>query len=512
MTLEAHREYIGVLLRELPDAQLVETHISSVILTRDRVYKFKKPVDYGFLDYSTLQKRHHCCLEELRVNRRGAASLYLGVVAVTGSSAVPVLEGEGEVIDYGVKMRRFDAAMQLDRLADAGGLDADAADTLAAFIASYHRGCEPVAAPSAYGTPERVLAPMRENFEMLGGLLENGALAEKLGRLEQWTLDMHARLTPLLLKRKAEGYVRECHGDLHLHNLAWHHGAPLLFDAIEFNPYLSHIDVISDLAFLLMDLDYRGLAPLGSRLLSLYLEHTGDYEGVRLLRFYQCYRAMVRAKVLALTAAQQDGTQKALTLVEMRRYVDLAAGYMQRRLPSLTLTCGPSGSGKSTVALMLVQRCGALRIRSDRERLRLFGGAPDRYAPEATAAVYGRLLEIAVQLIEAGIPVIVDATFLKRDQREPFARLAETFGVPCILMQLRCDPERMRERLEARRRNETDPSEADAAVLRGQLEGIEPPGDTEGERFTVSCDSRETMSRDVAALARRLCGESYSGE
>ena len=510
--MHAHEQLVATLLRELPDAQLVETHISSVILSRDLVYKLKKPVDFGFLDYSTLAKRHHCALEELRSNRRGAPQLYLGLVTITGSVDVPVIEGEGEVIDYAVKMRRFEERDQLDHVVDAGRMGIEAMDDLAAMIAAFHQNAAPVASETEFGEPEVLLHPMIENFDYFDLLLDDDGVSATLADLKVWTLNTFEHLKPLLQSRKAAGYIRECHGDMHLHNMAYYHGELILFDAIEFNPNLSHIDVISDLAFLLMDLEYRGLYGFSRRLLNAYLEITGDYGSVTLLRFYKLYRAMVRAKVEALRAAQHPGGEAYdAILAGVKRYIGLARSYTQSGTPFLAITHGYSGSGKSSAALMAVEAYGAVRIRSDVERMRLFrtpcagagysGVGGGIYTPEATRRTYDRLLELAATVVKGGTPVVVDATFLKRWQRTLFESLAESLGVAYVILEMACDEAVLYERVERRRQEGRDVSEADRSVLQRQIETGEllEAGEL-AYAHTIDCTTMEGMKESVLGV------------
>ena len=507
MEMYEHEALVANLLKELPDAQLIQTHISSVILARDIVYKLKKPVDFGFLDYSTLSKRHHCALEELRCNRRVAPQLYLGLVTITGSVEVPTIEGDGEVIDYAVKMRRFDERDQLDHVVDDNRMPIEATEKIAALIAAFHQAAEVVDAEARFGEPEVLLHPMLENFDYFDLLLDDDATNALLADLKVWTLQTYERLKPVLKTRKAKGFIRQCHGDLHLHNMAYYRGELIAFDAIEFNPDLSHIDVISDLAFLLMDLEYRGLQRYSRRLLNAYLEITGDYAAVALLRFYKTYRAMVRAKVEALRAAQhREGRDEILAGV--KRYIALAQSYMKPGEPYLAITHGVSGSGKSSAALMAVEAFGALRIRSDVERMRLFrpeGGPADSsgieegiYSQEATEATYRYLAVLAKVVIESALPVVVDATFLRLLQRKSFEELAHILGVEYQIMTMACDEAVVRGRLIRRREEGSDVSEADEGVLRRQLQSAEPLDERE-RRYAryIPCATLEQMREAI---------------
>jgi len=487
-------------------ADLIQTHISSVIATGDTVYKLKKPVDFGFLDYSTLERRKHFCEEEVRINSRFAPQLYMGVVAVTGSVEYPQLGGEGDPIEYAVKMHRFAPEEQLDTIVTSSGLTDGQCDAIADSAAMLHAGAVPVENGSDFGSPERVLAPMTENFDLMASLERNEVLSADVSALKAWTEAEHARLKPILIERRRKGCIRECHGDLHLHNMAIYRGNLLLFDAIEFNPYLNHIDVISDLAFLLMDLEYRGLFAQSRRILNRYLEHTGDYAAVALLPFYKTYRAMVRAKVLALHASQQvpDKERESL-LLEIRRYIALAKTYGEKGERFLVITHGLSGAGKSTFALDLVEQLGALRLRSDVERMRLFPrkeGTEDIYTAEATKRTYARLESLAEAVLRGGVPVVADATFLRVAYRRQFRILAERLGLPLLILDITCDDAELKRRLRRRVMENSDVSEADIAVLETQKRFAEPLKDEEKDFvMTISC-SESAVAEKVSVRFR----------
>ncbi|BAF71818.1 AAA family ATPase [Sulfurovum sp. NBC37-1] len=502
MSIEKHNILIRNLIRYLKpqcDTQLLQTHISTVILCGDTVYKLKKPVDFGFLDYSTLKKRHLYCMEELRINKRYAPKLYLGIVKITGSIENPEIEGDGKVLDYAVKMRRFEQRNQLDHIADDGRLEIEMAEKIAEMLAGIHTGLESVDPASAYGDPNALYAPMKENFEQLA-ILDTERFSRKKDAVEMWTYREFNRLRKVLKKRKREGFIRECHGDLHLHNMALYKGKMILFDAIEFNPNLNHIDVISDLAFLLMDLEYRGLFRHSRRVLNRYLELTGDYEGVEVLNFYKTYRAMVRAKVSALRAAQTGkGKEYEAILDEVEGYMDLAIKYTEKTDLFLALTHGFSGSGKSTCALMSVESYGALRIRSDRERMRLFGpngekGIEEKYSPDANRKTYERLAKLALVVLRAGLPVVVDATFLKQWQRKLFEQLSVEQDIPFRILDLQCDTEVIRDRIKKRTKLGNDISEADTNILEMQIKNAEELSEDELKyQKIIDCSSMESM-------------------
>jgi aminoglycoside phosphotransferase family enzyme/predicted kinase len=502
--------------------RLVETHISWVLLTGPHAYKVKKPVDLGFLDFSTLDQRQRACEEELRLNRRLAADLYQAVVPITGSLEEPRMGGVGEALEYAVRMRQFDPEQQLDRVLARGELQARTMDRLAARLAAFHADIPAAGAERPFGTPEAVATPMRENFRQIRPRVTDPADLTRLDRLAQWTETHLAALHASLATRKRDGFVRECHGDLHLANMALDRdrdGEVIVFDCIEFNPNLRWIDVMSEMAFLTMDLTERGRPDLAARCLNGYLEHTGDYSGLGVLRLYQVYRAMVRAKIAAIRLSQEDpqGSEAEATRGELRGYLDLARAYTEPAHPFLAVTRGVSGSGKTTLTQPLLERLSGVRIRSDVERKRLFGLAPlERsgsalsagiYTAEASVRTYARLEELAAGVLRAGLPVFVEATFLRRDSRERMRALAAREGVPFALLDFRADPRTLRDRVAHRQAQASDASEADVAVLENQLASREPLGaDESAGLLVVDTEARpepEVLAARLAELTRK---------
>ncbi|WP_456414523.1 bifunctional aminoglycoside phosphotransferase/ATP-binding protein [Thiolapillus sp.] len=458
--------------------RLVETHISWVLLTGDYAYKIKKPVNLGFLDFSTLEKRRFYCEEEVRLNRRLAADYYLDVVPVTGAVERPHWGGTGEVMEYAVKMRQFPQEAQLDRMLDQGWLEPGYMNAFARLIADFHDKVS-VAGPSGnYGSPEHVYHPVAGNFTQLETLCTTAGLSSQLKKLQRWSRESFAAMKPVFAQRKAQGFVRECHGDMHLRNMAWIDGQPLVFDCIEFNPDLRWIDVVNEIAFLVMDLLQRRQPELAWRFLNAYLEIGGDYAGMRLLSFYLTYRAMVRAKVAAIRASQAgiEAKDKIVAGQELETYLQLAEQCSRKRRPMLLITRGLSASGKSTLTGALLEKLGAIRIRSDVERKRLFGLARnDRaqssfgkgiYSSSASDQTYARLLQLADMLLEAGFPVIVDAAFLQPEQRKPFQALAAARRLPYAILELRASKNTLRQRI---RRRPKGVSDADLEVLEQQF-------------------------------------------
>ena len=499
--------------------ELLQTHISCVLLAGDYAYKIKKPVNLGFLDFSTLAARKHYCEEELRLNRRTAPELYLDVLAIGGSESAPLLGGGGAAIEYALRMRRFAQEDLLDRIARRGALMPQHIDALARGLAAFHAKIERAGAAQAYGSPERILAPALQNFEQTLPLLSAKADIAQLARLRDWTAREHEALAAVFAARKRAGWVRECHGDLHLGNVALLEGVPTPFDAIEFNPDFRWTDVINEIAFLVMDLLDHGLPRLAFRFLNAYLEHTGDYAGLRVLRFYLVYRALVRAKVSCMRAHQAGVTahEKSEVEREYRRHLHLAERLAARAHAALLIVHGPSGSGKTTIAQNLLEALGAVRLRSDVERKRLFGVAAEArtgsplgaglYAPEASRRTYARLAELARAVLAAGHPVIVDAAFLERAERERFAALARETGASFLIASCTASPATLRARVAERERAARDASEAGLAVLEHQLATAEPLAPEEAGYTMTFVAERGAAAPEAAALARRLALE-----
>ena len=502
--------------------ELIETHISYLLLAGDYAYKIKKPVNLGFLDFSSLEARHFYCNEELRLNRRTAPALYLGVIPITGSEAAPALEGGGVALEYAVKMRRFPQEALLDRLARRNLLQREHIDALAATLARFHAAIDRAAGDNQAGSAQAVLAPALQNFDQIRELLDHGPVLTALDALREWTESEHARLTDSFEARWREGFVRECHGDLHLGNVALIDGVPTPFDGIEFNATFRWIDVMNEIAFMVMDLLDHGLSRFAFHFLNGYLELTGDYGGLRVLRFYLVYRAMVRAKV-ALIRAQQSAVGDGDAAEKRRRteqdfvhHIALAGALSATAKPALILMHGVSGSGKSTVAGTLLERLGAVRLRSDVERKRLHGLPPAArtgaglegaiYTADDTERTYRRLADLAQVGMEAGFPIIVDATCLKRWQRDQFRRLAANDGVPFAIVSCIAPDAVLRERVTRRIQENADASEAGLAVLDHQAKIHDVLGEDEIAQ-TITVDTRhdgDNIDQATGQLAQRL--------
>ena len=459
-------------------AERRETPLSWLLLTPERVLKFRKPVRLGFVDFTHVTARRRDCRTELRLNRALAPSLYLGVRAVTGPADAPQLgPDQPGAADYAVEMLRFpDGALLREQLA-AGTLQRHHLQDLAQRLAAFHAAAPRAAADLPYGTPAAVAGAFAG---VLDGLARCGI---DVAGWRDWLHAQAAALTPHWQARHDQGAVRECHGDLHLGNAVLLPDAAgavhaTAFDRLEFNPALRWTDPFNDIAFLMMDLQAHGRRDLAWAFRDAWLQASGDFAGLPALRFCLVYRALVRALVAAL-GSPSTGPD----------YLALAQTLAQPASPRLLITHGLSGSGKTWATQALLERWGAVRLRSDVERKRLFGltalqrsadAVPSGiYGPDATARTFARLADLARVSLQAGWPTIVDAAFLQRAERDRFAALAAACGVPFAILPCHADPAVLAQRVQARSGRGDDASEADLTVLQRQQEWIEPLGPDE---------------------------------
>lgn len=471
-----------------------ETHISWILLSGAIAWKLKKPVQLPFVDFRDIAARRRFCEAEVRLNRRLAPSLYLGVLAVTGSDEAPQLsdppatatqatatQADGAtppVIDYLVSMRRFPAgALFAERLA-AGTLDATTVEQLARRLARFDADAEIQTDPALAGAVVSEALKVTAQLTAIAQSQTHGLSPLAIAKLEQWLQAEGQRLAPVFDARLRAGRVRDVHGDLHLANAVVLDGEVTAFDCLEFNDAMRRIDVIGDVAFLAMDLDAHGSPALAHRLVDAWCEAADDHAGVAVLPYHQLYRALVRCLVAALGPADGDGRTAGRYLATAQRLAAAAA-----RPPRLLVTHGLSGSGKSWSAQRFVESDGALRLRSDVERKRLAGIGPlddsaaaglAIYTTEWSARTYARLEALARTVIGAGRTAVVDAAFLKRAERDRFAAIAASLGVAFGIIDCSADVATLRERIRSRARAGDDPSEATTAVLDRQLGSVEP--------------------------------------
>jgi uncharacterized protein len=405
------------------EVELLQTHVSYVFLTGDYVYKVKKPVNYGFLDFSTLEKRQHFCHEELRLNKRGAADLYLEVVSI-GQSGETFTLSSGEPVEYAVKMKQFPQNALLSEMFDRGEVTTATMEDLAKVVATFHANSDSNDHIRSYGTVEKIRQAFDENYEQSAGfvamLADGGPQTQKqFDETKAYSDRIFAEKADLFVDRVKADKIRECHGDAHLRNIAMWNGAITLFDCIEFNEPFRFVDTMYDLGFICMDLDARKRPDLANALLNAYLEQTGDWEGLQVLPLYLSRQAYVRAKVTSFLlgdpsvpdAVKQDAANTAAA------YYKLSWEYTAPKTGKLIVMAGLSGSGKSTTAKQLAQMHNAIHLRSDAVRKHLGGiaieerGDAELYSPEMTQKTYDRLLSLGKTLVETGYTVILDAKY-----------------------------------------------------------------------------------------------------
>ena len=490
------------------NVEVIETHISWVFLVGDYAYKMKKAIRLNFLDFTGLDRRLRFCEDELRLNRRSAPELYLDVVPVVGDCERPIVGGEGNAIEYLLRMQRFPQSARLDNQLESDNLGVDDMLALAQTVGSLHLDAEPVAFTGADDALHRVSKPIHDNYPHI----ERVAAGDDLNRVQDWTERELERVTPTLVDRQRAGFVRVCHGDLHLANLVRLEERIAAFDCIEFSAELREIDVISDTSFLVMDLASRGRADLGYVFLNRYLELTGDYDGLCLLDLYIIYHCMIRAKVAAIRHTERsDEAGRDEDIAEVRRYMQLALRWIDRPRPVLVAMHGFSGSGKSWLSAQLVPLLPAVRLRTDTERKRQLGLAEQAstgsgvdegvYTKEARLAVYERLLDTTARLLAGGRSVILDASLLRREFRDNIRELADKAGVSLVIVSATASAAELDRRLRDREREGDDASEADRSVLASQKASADPL-DTDELARTVQVATDHDV--DLTSLVARI--------
>jgi aminoglycoside phosphotransferase family enzyme/predicted kinase len=488
--------------------KLVETHISWLILTDSHAYKIKKPITLDFLDFGDLERRKFFCEEEIRLNQPFAPDIYLDVVAVYLEDGQPRFGDGGEAVEYAVRMRRFDDEMRLDVQLERGELSVEDMKELGRNIAERHSVAERV----DKGQRDRVVTLAKEFIWDNFSALEGFGNESDLQTLRDWTEKELRAVEELLWKRFDDGYVRDCHGDLHLGNLVRLPSGITTFDCIEFSTDLRHIDVTADIAFLVMDLVEKKRHDLGAHFLNRYLERTGDYGSVRLLSLFFVYRCLVRAKVAAILSQERDDDdEREADLREVRRYCDMALRQIADRAPILIVMSGLSGSGKTRLSGRLMAAMPAIRMRSDVERKRMFGMSEDErsdsdidsgiYAKDASQRVYEYLCETAGRILTSGHHAILDAAFLHEPERARAIAAARDSKATCVLISVDAPVDVLRERVQKRSRKADDASEARLDVHEHQLATAAPMTAAERE-IAILCDTSREI--DVDKLAARL--------
>ena len=496
--------------------ELIQTHISYVLLAGAYAYKIKKPVDLGFLDYSTLDKRRHMCEEEVRLNRRLCHDAYLGVAAIARQPDGAVrVDGDGEIVEYAVKMRRIPADRMMPALLDRGAAGAKEMQALARLLAEFHLRAPSDARIAAYGSIDAIRANCDENFAQLGAGLGRTVSPGEIEELREYIVSTLARRARLFDRRAAEGRVRDCHGDLRADSVVIHEdGAICVMDCIEFSDRIRYGDVASDMAFLAMDLDVRGRRDLSDELIGAYIGATRDETLPLVLTFYKCYRAVVRAKVetilmqeTAIPPEQRDAAKK-----RAHTYVALALEYARgRRAPSLVVMVGLTGSGKSYVANAVAGRAGFAVVSSDavRDEITARGASAtaygaDRYADAARAAVYDAMRARAAAYLSEGESVVLDATHIARAERRRAYELAREAGAHLVVVEVRSDEAHTREHFAVRESDATAASEGRWEIYLAQRDAFEPLDELPVRARLVAVDGSAALASNVEQVLPAL--------
>lgn len=493
---------------------LIQTHISFVLLTGDYTYKIKKPVNFGFLDYSTLAKRQYFCTQELLMNQRTAPEIYLEVLPIiqTGDSFqlgsnLPALTSAEIAVEYVLKMREFPQDSLLLSLLERGLLTEQLMADLGREVANFHSRAISNSYIRQFGEVSQIRTAIDNNYRISEKYIGGPQTQTQYQETKDYTDAFFANNPELFNRRIANNKIRECHGDLHLRNIALWQDKILLFDCIEFNEQFRFVDVMYDVAFTVMDLESRGRRDLGNAFLNTYIEQTGDWEGLQLLPLYLSRQAYVRAKVTSLMLDDPaiSTAQKAEISQTAAHYYKLAWQYTKPRRGKLTLMSGLSGSGKSTAARYLARRTGAIHIRSDAVRKHLGGiplnerGGQDLYSDEMTAQTYGRLLELGIILADRGWDVILDAKFDRQNLRTDAINQAQSHGLPLQIIYCTAPIEVLRERLQQRR---GDIADATAELLSSQQAAFQPF--TELEQISVNIVD---TAQDLEVQLNLICRE-----
>jgi uncharacterized protein len=438
--------------------QLMQTHVSYVLLTGDYAYKIKKPVNFGFLDFSTLEKRQHFCNEELRLNQRGAAELYLEVLPVTQAGDRFELDGQGEAIEYLVKMQQFPQETLLTNLFEQGELTENILIELAEAIAQYHLKADTNDYIRQFGEIPSIRHDFDENYEQTRQYIGGPQTQTQFDQTREYTDRFFDQQQTIFASRVQNNWIRECHGDIHLRNICRWHDRILLFDCIEFNEPFRFVDVMFDVAYVVMDLEVRQRPDLSNLFLNTYVEQMGDWEGLQILPLYVSRQSYVRAKVTSfmLNDSSVSAAEQQKATATAADYYRLAWQYTQLRQGQLILMAGLSGSGKSTTARSIARQIGAIQIRSDAVRKHLGGiplqqrGDADLYTPEMTQATYARLLELGTILASQGYSVILDAKYDRQDLRTEAIAQAQAHDLPIQILYCDAPLEVLSDRLKQR--------------------------------------------------------------
>ncbi|MDD2852645.1 MAG: AAA family ATPase [Desulfuromonadaceae bacterium] len=523
MSPSAITPYIPELLRnprlypvQTTSVELVQTHVSWLFLTDTHVFKIKKPVNFGFLDFSTLELRHFYCQEELRLNRRLCPDIYEQVIPLRENGSQASFRGDGAIIDYAVMMKRLPADRMLDALINSNRLFVDDIRVIVHQISAFHAHAAMSPYISGFGSLDQIRFNWQENFDQTLPFTTSTLPQAVRNSIITFVEDFMREHAEHFAERVENGYIRECDGDIHLGNICLTNGTAYIFDCIEFNERFRYSDTAADIAFLLMDLDFHGRRDLANSALYEYISASGDENSAVLIVFYKVYRAFVRGKVESMQLLDSGITGKTRTTAEQRavRYFRLARGYcvMQRLPPTLFITCGTMGCGKSTLVAALAFELGVASYSSDIVRKKLVGLPPDTpartpfgeglYSNSMNLATYTYLEKMAAAELTAGRSVVIDAGFASAVERSRFAECAALHQATFVVLFTQCEPAEQLHRLRERAARGYSVSDGREELLKLQERGFEPPDLLDGN--VIPCNTGTPVEHILDMVYERL--------
>jgi len=489
--------------------ELAQTQMSFVLLAGDYVYKIKKPVNLGYLDYSSLEKRRFFCDKEVELNRRLCPDTYLGVVTINECNGGYAIEGDGKVVEYAVKMRRLPQELMMDSLLAEDGVTPQMIGRMAHKIADFHQKADTGGEIDQFGGLETIRHNTEENFDQTDKYLGRVISEPRYRQIMDYTRGFIAANEDLFRQRVEQGRIRDCHGDLHTAHICFQDGI-CIYDCIEFNDRFRYGDVASEVSFLAMDLDRHRQADLSRRFVEDYIAASGDQGLSRLLAFYKCYRAYVRGKVACfkLDDPYINEEERVRTAEDAATYFNLSHAYTVAQ-PTLLITYGLVGCGKSVLAQALAGRLGLVVISSDVTRKRL-AELPQTercfesfdsgiYSPEFTRKTYDTMYEQAREVLQTGGSVILDASFIKAAERQKAVELAEQTGARFWLLECRLDEDTARQRLAKRLEKGGSASDGRWEIYQAQQQRCEPPSELAADKRVII-----DTSQPVADIARQV--------
>ncbi len=484
--------------------ELLQTHVSWIFLTDTHAFKIKKPVDFGFLDFSTVEKRHFYCNEEVRLNRRLCPDMYEGVLELRADGDGASFTGSGPILDYAVIMKRLPADRMLDRIVERGEATTNMIEIVTEVISRFHAAAATSKYISEFGSLDKIMSNWNENFKQMQGYTTRTLPASELAAIRLWVDKFADTNRDLFARRVVQGFIRECDGDLHLENICLVEDRVYIFDCIEFNERFRFCDTAADIAFLLMDLDFHGRSDLSASALTAYQKSSGDSELAKLIDFYKTYRAFIRGKVecFLLDDSTIEQEMKEIAQKKSISYFRLARGYCERsRLrPTLFITCGTMGCGKSTLADQLAFELGIAVYNSDTVRKMSSGQTLEKsiiepygqglYDKAVTDEVYEKLKKSAEDELKAGRSVLIDASFKRASDRAGCAALAALHGADFVILMVSCDEAEQKCRLSRRTASKDSVSDGRIELLEQQKSEFEYPHSGEGRIITVNTMNR----------------------